>query len=108
MAAGFSGANMDDKSVRVQLSADGAQADFGQIKSIGIRSILDLKSYHKSQVDDRVMHIIEFNDGGTCEVTYLTNGKLDLFHGTKIRTHLNPQEGAIVVGQFPPSELSGG
>lgn len=97
---------MDEKPVKIQLSSDGVHVDFGTIKSIGIKNIFDLKSYHKSQVGDRIMHIIEFNDGGTCEVTYLINGTLELFEGTQIQFQLDPGNAAIIIGQVPKASDS--
>lgn len=73
----------------VSFSRDGSfRLNFETIGSIGIDNIIDLKSHSISRIGNRVMHLIEFNAGGTCEVTFLitspTNARLELFQGTGI------------------------
>lgn len=78
--------------------------DVGEITTIGIDNITDLKAYRMGQVDDRVTHFMEFNNGGTCEVTYLMNGKLEVFAGKHIQVQIKPGQ-YIVIGQ--PKRESG-
>jgi hypothetical protein len=83
----------------IHIGPDGSvTADLGQIKRVGILNIFNLKSYARSQVDDRIMHVIEFDDGGTCEITYLTDGKLEVFHGQHIQATLD-DNGTVIIGQ---------
>jgi hypothetical protein len=71
----------------------------GKVRYIGIENIADLKTYNMSRMGNRVMHIMEFNDGGSCEVTYLVAGpnagKLEVFRTNKARVSLEAS-GAIV------------
>ncbi len=74
------------------------KVNLAAIKSVGIKNITDLKTYHKSQYGNRVMHIMEFNDGGTCELTYLTDGTLEVFRGDKISVQVTDGQ-HVVIGQ---------
>jgi hypothetical protein len=92
---------------KIHIAPDGSVAlDVGTIKRIGIKNIGDLKTYVKSRVGDRVMHIFEFEDGGTCEVTYLTSGTLELFTGQAIETEAD-DDGNIIIGQIQQSTHGG-
>jgi hypothetical protein len=73
----------------------------GKVRYIGIENIADLKTYNMSRMGNRVMHIMEFNNGGSCEVTYLAAGsnagKLEVFRTTRARVTL--EESDAIVGQ---------
>ncbi len=73
-----------------------------KIEHIGIKNIADLKTYNMSRVGNRVMHIMEFNDGGALEVTLLFVGpraaKIEVFRGNKLA--LQRLGNDIIVGQM--------
>ena len=58
------------------------------IGHIGIKNIADLKTYNMSRMGNRLMHVMEFANGGTLEVTLLLvapgTAKVEIFKGHKI------------------------
>ena len=81
----------------------------GKVRYIGIENIADLKTYNMNRMGNRVMHIMEFNNGGSCEVTYLAAGpnagKLEVFRTTKARHRSRASLGGLtaVTGSMPSS-----
>ena len=59
-----------------------------RIGHIGIKNIADLKTYNMNRVGNRLMHVMEFANGGTLEVTLLIvapgAAKIEVFKGCKI------------------------
>ena len=74
----------------------------GTVDNIGLRNIADLRAHHISRVGNRIMHIMEFHDGGTCEVTFVLVGdnraKVELFQGNHVG--LSRVGNDIVISQF--------
>jgi hypothetical protein len=73
-----------------------------RIGHIGIRNIADLKAYNMSRVGNRLMHVIEFSNGGTLEVTLLVvapgTAKVEIFKGHKIA--LQYVDDDLIVGEM--------
>lgn len=90
------------KPTRVTLDEEGISVDLGKIKSIGIENILDLKAYNMSREGDRIMHVLEFSDGGTCEVTYLVTGKLEVFNGHRLSVQIS-KDGVLTIKKYNPA-----
>jgi hypothetical protein len=92
----------------VSFSRDGSfRLDFESVGSIGIDNIVELKSHSISRVGNRVMHLIEFNAGATCEVTFLitspTSAKLELFQGTGIS--VRGDSSTVYIRQSPETRV---
>jgi len=77
-----------------------------QIKNIGVQNIAHLNTYAKSQIGDRIMRVFEFEDGGTCEVTYLASGDLEFFSGRSIQVQAD-DDGNVMIGQLDESAGDG-
>ena len=92
--------------VAAELSADGSiSMGVGTITRIGVENIVDLKSYGLSHSGGRTMHIIEFRDGGSCEVTYTADGHLEIFRGNGVGLERLP-DGSVVLKRAEPSPPS--
>jgi hypothetical protein len=74
-----------------------------RIGKVSLEHIIDLKSYSISRVRDRIMHVMEFQDGGTCEITYLLKpdgtALLEVFQGNRVKTKICPND-HIVIGSL--------
>ena len=61
------------------------------IERIGLKNIDDLKSHTMSRVGNRLMHLMEFSNGGTLELTLLIVGlsstQIEIFRGQRISLH---------------------
>jgi hypothetical protein len=72
----------------------------GQLGKISLEHILDLKSYSISRMQGRVMHVMEFIDGGTCEITYVLaadgTALLEVFQGSRIKTKICPDDRVVL------------
>jgi hypothetical protein len=73
-----------------------------RLEHVGIKNIGDLKNYTMSRIGNRVMHLMEFADGGTLEVTLLfvapNAARLEVFRGNRIA--LRRVGNDIIVGQM--------
>lgn len=91
-------------SVSMQFNDDGMSFDIKRIASVGIENIMDLQSYGLSRRDGRVMHLIEFIGGGTCEMTYSEAGKLEVFSGHSISLSFKPGDHLVLKKCPDPAE----
>jgi len=72
------------------------------IRGIGLQNIADLASHNLSRVGNRLMHIVEFANGGNLEVTLLIIApgiaKVEVFRGHKIALRRIGDD--LIVGQM--------
>ena len=73
-----------------------------KIGHIGIKNIADLKAYNMSRVGNRLMHVMEFANGGTLEVTLLVvapgTARVEVFKGHKIALQYVDED--LIVGEL--------
>jgi hypothetical protein len=76
-----------------------------RLEHIGLKNIADLKSYNMSRVGNRLMHLMEFANGGTLEVTFLIVGpntaKVEVFKGQNISLQRSGND--LTIGQSLPN-----
>ena len=77
------------KITTISFSPDGTLGvSLEAIESVGIANILDLKAYNMNRTGNRIMHIFEYDDGGSCELTILLTGhniaKLEVFQASHV------------------------
>jgi hypothetical protein len=79
-----------------------------RLERIGLKNIADLKSYNMSRVGNRLMHLIEFANGGTLEVTLLildsNSARVEIFKGQKIS--LQRAGNDLIVGPIPTNSVA--
>src|SRR5262249_42515845 len=76
-----------------------------RLENIGLKNIGDLASYNMNRVGNRVMHHIEFANGGTLEVTLLIVGpnaaQVEVFKGQNLS--LQRVGNDLIVGEMAMS-----
>ena len=73
-----------------------------RLEHIGLKNIADLKSYNMSRVGNRIMHLMEFANDGTLELTLLLVGsnsaRIEVFKGQHVS--LERVGNDLLVGQM--------
>jgi hypothetical protein len=70
------------------------------VRKISIDHVADLKSYSISRVHERIMHVMEFQNGGMCEITYVLQqdgaALLEMLYGSQVVMKLFPDNHVVV------------